>query len=159
MAGALSPQCHTCSRPSHLQGKASVGTVRLEGGPCSADLLTREGAETSGAGRGVQGASRGHGGLTISPRTSFGLRARECGPLLPQGQCPQHRVTYMSPCSPPNPPGLSGIKPHPSCVPLHGAQHLEHSRGLIIDGGQGVGAQHTQVEPNHAWKSRPSTLT
>ena len=30
LAGALSPQSHTCSRPFYLQGKASVGTVRLE---------------------------------------------------------------------------------------------------------------------------------
>lgn len=86
------------------------------GGPCGADLLTQGGTETSGAGR-VQGASRGHGGLTISPRTSFSLQARERGLPLPQRQCPRQRVSYMPPCSPPNPPGLSGIKPHPSCAP------------------------------------------
>ena len=33
LAGALSSQCHSCSRLSHLRGKASVGTMRMRIGP------------------------------------------------------------------------------------------------------------------------------
>lgn len=96
------------------------------------------------------------GGWPPSPGSASGSGPGSVGPRCPSGSACDTVSHLCSPAHLPTQPGSPGHHASPSGYPPHGTQHLEHNRGLIIEGGWEVGARHTQAEPNCAPKKHLS---